>query len=141
MISKELILSKTRYGLKIYSHILRLYYPGETVMHIVGRDCGLCRNPFNNGKNTLHIWIEKATPKNAFSAEKLCRREQNSNEFEVMPSAADFAQSEFARHKDTQNAIAAGDAFGFAELHYKQQGDEFLQILNKEMFLHIGEQH
>ena len=115
MISKESILSKTHYGLGIYSHILRLYYPDEIVLRLVGRDCGLCRNPFNSNKETLHIWIEKTDTKNALSAE-------------------------FARHKDSENAIPAGNAFDFAELHYKQQGDELLQTLNKEMFLHIGEQ-
>jgi hypothetical protein len=115
-ISKESILSKTHYGLGIYSHILRLYYPDEIVMRLVGRDCGLCRNPFNANKKTLHIFIEKEN---------------------VLGNALD---KEFARHKDTQNAIPAGDAFGFAELHYKQQGEEFLQTLNREMFLHIGEE-
>jgi hypothetical protein len=113
-ISKENILSKTHYGLSIYSHILRLYYPNEVVMRLVERDCGLCRNPFNANKETLHIWIEKTDPTNAMS-------------------------SEFARHDDSANAIPAGNAFGFAELHYKQQGDELLQTLNKELFLHIGE--
>jgi hypothetical protein len=41
---------------------------------------------------------------------------------------------------DSANAIPAGDAFDFAELHYKQQGDELLQTLNREMFLRIGEE-
>jgi hypothetical protein len=113
-ISKESILNKTHYGLKIYSHILRLYYPDEVVMRLVERDCGLCRNRFNSNKETLHIWIEKTDPTNAMSRE-------------------------FARHSDSENAITAGDAFGFAELHYKQQGSKLLQTLNKELFLRIGE--
>jgi len=138
---KESILSKTHYGLGIYAHILRLYYPDEVVLQLVGRDCGLCRNPFNANKKTLHIFIEK---------EISCKREQNSNLFGVMPSVADIARSEnvlgnvydkeFARHKDSENAIPAGDAFGFAELHYKQQGDELLQTLNKDLNLRICEQ-
>ena len=139
VISKQAILDKTHYGLKIYSHILRLYYPNEIVLRLVGRDCGLCRNPFNAHKETLHIWIEKTDPTNAMSAELSCQRGQNSNEFKVMPSAADNARSEFARHEDNVNAISAGDAFDFAKLHYKQQGEELLQTLNKDMFLHIGE--
>jgi hypothetical protein len=114
-ISKEMILNKTHYGTGIYSHILRQYYPDEIVMHIVGRDCGLCRNPFNDGKKTLNIWVEKSDPTNAMSAE-------------------------LARHTDIENAIAAGDAFSFAELHYKQQGEELLQTLNKGLNLRIGEQ-
>jgi hypothetical protein len=111
------------------------------VLRLVGRDCGLCRNPFNSNKETLHIFIEKENVLgNAFDKEKSCQREQNSNLFEVLPSAADFARSEFARHGDSENAIPAGDAFDFAELHYKQSGAELLQTLNKELFLRIGEQ-
>ncbi len=115
MISKESILSKTHYGLNIYSHILRFYYPDEVVLRLVGRDCGLCRNPFNANKQTLHIFIQKEN---------------------ILGSVLD---KEIACHEDSTNAIPAGDAFDFAELHYKQQGDELLQTLNKEMFLHIGE--
>jgi hypothetical protein len=114
-ISKELILNKTHYGTDIYSHILRLYYPDEIVMHIAGRDCGTSRNPFNDGKNTLHIFIEKTDPTNVLSAE-------------------------FAKHTDSETAIAAGDAFSFAELHYKQSGEELLQTINKELHLRIGEE-
>jgi hypothetical protein len=111
----EEVLSKTHYGLSIYSHILRQYYPDDIVFTLVERDCGLCRNPFNSNRETLHIWIEKTDPTNSMSAE-------------------------FARHEDIENAIPAGDAFDFAELYYKQQGEELLQTLNKELFLHIGEQ-
>ena len=120
-INKESILSKTHYGLGIYSHILRLYYPDEVVLRLVGRDCGLCRNPFNSNKKTLHIWIDVETW-HLYFAQVKC------------------AASEFARHADTENAIPAGDAFDFAELHYEQQGAELLQTLNKELFLRIGEE-
>jgi hypothetical protein len=115
-ISKEEILNKTHYDLTIYSHILRQYYPDYVVLRLVERDCGLCRNPFNNGKKTLHIFIEKEN---------------------VLGNSLD---REFAKHTDTENAIAAGDAFSFAELHYKQSGEELLQTLNREMNLRIGEQ-
>ena len=114
-INRENILNKTHYGLNIYSHILRLYYPDEVVLRLIERDCGLCRNPFNANKETLHIWIEKTDP-------------------------ADATSKEFARHRDNENAIPAGDAFDFAELHYKQNGEALWQILNKELHLHIGEQ-
>jgi VirE N-terminal domain. len=115
-ISKEAILNKTHYGLNIYSHILRLHYPDEVVLTLVERDCGLCRNPFNANKDTLHIFIHKEN---------------------VLGNAMD---KEFARHEDSKNAIPAGDAFDFAELHYKQQGAELLQTLNKELNLRIGEE-
>ncbi|HLW33236.1 MAG TPA: BT4734/BF3469 family protein [Aequorivita sp.] len=55
-ISKEAILNKTHYGLKVYAYILRQYYP-ESVLSLKGRDCGITRNPFNGGKETLQINI------------------------------------------------------------------------------------
>lgn len=113
--SKEAILSKTHYGIGIYAHILRLYYPSETVLSLSGRTCSPTKNPFNADKSTLNIYIKKEN---------------------VLGNALD---KEFARHSDSENAIPAGDAFDFAELHYKQSGDELLQTLNREMNLHIGE--
>lgn len=113
--SKEAILSKTHYGIGIYAHILRLYYPVETVLSLSGRTCSPTKNPFNADKLTLNIFIEKEA---------------------VLGNALD---KEFAWHSDSENAIHAGDAFDFAELHYKQSGDELLQTLNKEMNLQIGE--
>ena len=121
-INKLAILSKTHYGIGIYAHILSLYYPNElkigdsqTVLSLSGRTCSPAKNPFNADKPTLNIFIEKEN---------------------VLGNAWD---KEFARHEDAQNAIPAGDAFDFAERHYKQSGDELLQTLNKEMNLHIGE--
>jgi hypothetical protein len=95
-ISKQAILDKTHYGLTIYSHILRLYYPDEIVLRLVERDCGTSRNPFNANHKTLHVFIEKEN---------------------ILGNAFD---KEFARHEDSENAVSAGDAFSFAELHYKQ---------------------
>ncbi len=114
-INKQQILSKTHYGLVIYSHILQKYYPNQTVLSLSGRTCASTQNPFNENKLTLNVFIEKDS---------------------VLGNALD---NEFARHTDSENAIPAGDAFDFAELHYKQSGDELLQTLNKEMNLHIGE--
>lgn len=55
-ISKEAILNKTHYGLRIYAYILKQYYP-ESVLSLKGMDCGITRNPFNGGKSTLQINI------------------------------------------------------------------------------------
>jgi hypothetical protein len=115
-ISKQAILDKTHYGLNIYSHILQSYYPGAIVLSLSGRTCAPARNPFNNDKPTLQVFIEKEN---------------------VLGNSFD---KEFARHEDSENAIPAGDAFGFAELHYKQQGENLLQTLNTELFLRIGEE-
>ena len=113
--SKEAILSKTHYGIGIYTHILRLYYPSETVLSLSGRTCSPTKNPFNADKSTLNIFIHKEA---------------------VLGNALD---KEVARHSDSQDAIPSGDAFDFAEIHYKQSGEELLQTLNKEMNLKIGE--
>ncbi len=114
-VSKEAILSKTHYGIGIYAHVLSLYYPNQTVLSLSGRTCLPTKNPFNADKPTLNIFIFKEN---------------------VLGNALD---REFARHEDSENAITAGDPFDFAELHYKQSGDELLQTINKEMNLHIGE--
>jgi hypothetical protein len=111
---KQEILHKTHYGLQIYIHILRKYNPDE-VLHLVERDSGTYLNPFNSNKETLHIFIEKSNPQKTLNPEYAC-------------------------HTDAENSIPAGDAFDFAELHYKQQGAELLQTLNKELHLHIGEE-
>mgnify|MGYP001766688277 CR=1 FL=1 len=52
-LSKKAILDKTHYGLNIYAHILRSFYPDELVIHLSGKKCLPARNPFNNGKETL----------------------------------------------------------------------------------------
>ena len=57
-ISREAILDKTHYGLKIYAYVLRQYYPETTVLSLKGRDCGITRNPFNGGKETLRIHLD-----------------------------------------------------------------------------------
>lgn len=114
-IDKQAILDRTNYGINIYAHILRECFPyDEVVMHISGRDCGFCRNPFAEGASTLHIFIEKSDPANATSAEN-------------------------AKHTTTDHSIPDGDTFAFAELHYHQSGEELLATLNRELNLHIGE--
>jgi hypothetical protein len=113
-LSKRAVLNKTHYGLNIYSHILRIYYPNETVLALSGRTCSPAKNPFNADKSTLTVYIHKSNPDNVFSDETAC-------------------------HTDSENAIPSGNAFDFAQLHYKQQGDELLQTINKDMCLRIGE--
>lgn len=115
-IDKQMVLHRTHYGIGIYSHILREYFPeDEVVIRISGRDCGLCRNPFAEGASTLHIFIEKTNP-------------------------ADTMSEEYARHTTTDHSIPPGDAFAFAELHYHQSGEELLATLNRDLNLHIGEE-
>ncbi len=113
-LSKRAVLNKTHYGLNIYSHILRIYYPNETVLALSGRTCSPAKNPFNADKSTLTVYIHKSNPDNVFSDETAC-------------------------HTDSENAIPSGNAFDFAQLHYKQQGEELLQTINKDLNLRIGE--
>jgi len=61
MIEEKQILHNTHYGLNIYAHILRKYYPDEVVIELSGKTCKPTRNPFNGDKITLNIsnhdWI------------------------------------------------------------------------------------
>ena len=104
-IDKQSVLDKTHFGLDIYAHILRVYYPGQTVLSLSGRTCAPARNPFNADKPTLMVVIVD-------------------NE---------------ARHTDTDNTIAEGNALDFAELHYKFSDKELLKKINSDMQLHIAE--
>lgn len=96
----------------IYAHILRQFYPGEVVMRITGRDCGIVRNPFAGGVKSLHIWFAKNDPDARLS-------------------------DETAYHKDQFGAIPDGDALDFAELYWHQSGQELLQTINRELYLHL----
>ena len=116
MLTRNAILRKTLYGMGIYSHILRERYPeDEVVMKVVGRDGGNCRNPYDDGNNSLHVWREKLHPEEKLS-------------------------DEIARHHDLSGTIPDGDCFEFAERYYDLHDQELLEFLNKELYLHIGEE-
>lgn len=57
-LSKQAILEKTHYGIKIYAFVLEQYYQDKTVLSLRGRDCLPTHNPFNSDKETLMIVIE-----------------------------------------------------------------------------------
>jgi len=61
MIEEKQILHDTHYGMNIYAHILRKYYPDDIVIELSGKICKPTRNPFNGDKITLNIsnqdWI------------------------------------------------------------------------------------
>lgn len=116
MLNRADFARKTLYGAGIISHILKEQYPGdEVVMHVKGRDCGVCRNPFDDGKPSLKVWIEKLHPEQKLSDE-LCY------------------------YQDLSGHIPDGDAFDFAERFYGKKDQDLLEHLNKVMYLHIGEQ-
>lgn len=114
-IDRQTLLRKTMWGVDIYAHILRKFYPDEAVIKVVGRDCGICKNPFAGGARTLHIWFERNNPVGRLSEET-------------------------AYHKDQFGAIPDGTALDFAELYYKQSGQELLNTLNREMYLNLDKE-
>lgn len=115
MLSKEDILRKTHYGTGIYSAILQEHFPeDEVVMRIVGRDCGLCRNLYAGGSNTLHIWHESINPDEKLSLE-------------------------IARHHDMSGTVPDGDCFDFAARHYGLEGQDLLEKIKEDLFLHFKE--
>lgn len=111
-INRQTVLKHTLWGADIYCHILRKFYPGETVMHVSGRDCGIVRNPYAGGKRTLQVHIDRLHPEQRLS-------------------------DECARHHDLSGAIPDGDALDFAFIFYHQTGQELLTTLNREMNLHL----
>lgn len=52
-LTEQEILMNTNYGLDIYAHILREFYPDETVIFLEGRKTRPSKNPFTNDSLTL----------------------------------------------------------------------------------------
>lgn len=111
-INKQTVLRHTLWGADIYCHILRKFYPEETVMRVSGRDCGIVRNPYARGERTLQVRIDKLHPEQQLS-------------------------DEYTHHHDLGGAIPDGDAPDFASMYYHQTGQELLTTLNREMNLHL----
>ena len=80
-IDRATLLRKTMWGVDIYAHILRKFYPDETVIKVVGRDCGICKNPFAGGARTLQIWFQRNNPEGQLSEETAYHKDQ----FEAIP--------------------------------------------------------
>ncbi len=66
---------------------------------------------------------------------KPARNPFNQNRLTLMVSIVDNC----ARHTDTDKSIPDGDVFDFAQLHYKKEGQELLETINRDLHLHIGE--
>ena len=66
---------------------------------------------------------------------KPARNPFNRNRFSLMVSIVNNC----AMHTDTDKSIPDGDVFDFAKLHYKKEGQELLETINKDLHLRIGE--
>lgn len=54
--NQDNILQKTHFGLYLFSQVLCYYYPDSVfVLELVGKNCKITRNPFNENKMTLQI--------------------------------------------------------------------------------------
>lgn len=60
-LSRQAILDKTHYGLHIFAHVLREYYPGETNLSLSGKICKPAKNPFNGNNPSLIVYNEENT--------------------------------------------------------------------------------
>ncbi len=70
---------------------------------------------------------------------RVCKPAQNpfnENKFSLMISIVDNC----ARHTDTENSISDGDAFDFAKLYFKKEGQGLYRLINEELHLRIGEE-
>ncbi len=114
-LTRQAILSKTSYGLNIYAHILRQFFPvDEVLIKVAGRECGVCRNPFDNGNRSLRIWIEKEEPGKVMSPEWAC-------------------------HRDLSGAVPEGDCFDFARMHYHLDGQPLYRRISDDLYLGLGD--
>ena len=114
-LTKQTILSRTSYGLNIYAHILRGFFPeDEVLIKVVGRDCGTCRNPFDDGRRSLRVWIEKEKPGKVMSPEWAC-------------------------HQDLSGTISDGDCFDFAKRYYQLDGQPLYRRISDDLFLGLGD--
>lgn len=123
-ISREAILSKTHYGLNIYAHVLRHYYQGEI-------DSGDSSTPNKNNQSgaqtVLSLSGRDCKPaKNPFNADK--------------PTLMVKVVDGIATHTDTEEAIAQGNVFDFASLHFSLEGQALLDKINEELYLRIGKE-
>lgn len=113
MLTRNDILRRTHYGLKIIGHFLREHYPGgEVVMYLVGYDAGMCPNPWDEGRSTLHVWYEKV------ASEKR------------LPMAV-------ARYHDESGHISDGDCFDFASLETGLKDQALLEWLDEAFHLYL----
>lgn len=114
MISRNQIFDKTCYGLDLYSHIIHQDCPGGRILKVSFPDSGCWPNPFDEGRDTLHVSVAKERPE-----AKLSRY--------------------IAHHHDESGHIPDGTAIDLAELYYGLKNQPLLEHINKEMYLHIGE--
>lgn len=113
-LNRQNVIRDTHYGTNVYTHILRSFYPGETLMYIKGDECGYVKNPWDGSRHSLHIWMEKI-PNGTRNPDRI------------------------ARHHDSSGAVPDGTFLDFAARFYKKEGDELLEVINQELFLHLGE--
>ena len=123
-VSRKAILDKTHYGLNIYAYVLRHYYPGE----IDSGDSSTPNKDKSNGAQTvLSLAGRDCKPaKNPFNADKST----------LLVKVVDGC----ATHTDSEEAIAQGNVFDFAALHFSLEGQALLDKLNEELHLRIGKQ-
>lgn len=114
MISRTDILRKSHYGLKLISMLLHRLYPDVVVMHLSGRDAGMCPNPWDEGRLSLHVWIDRIHPDVSLSLE-------------------------ISRFHDESGNVPDGDCFDFAALMTGLKDQALLEWIDREMFLHIVE--
>lgn len=113
MITCENILARTNHGSDIISEILHRTYPDiEVVMCQSGWDCGLCPNPHDDGRPSLHVWIENTEPDKRLGAR-------------------------LAVYHDESGHLPDGDCFDFAQLYWNKAGQDLLIAINEEMHLHL----
>lgn len=140
MITRKNILSKTHYGLKIYSYILRQFFPGETVLYVYQNKCKPTMNPFIPGKHrSLQIQM---VSREVVNQEYVCKNEYTPTNNPLTPRKQDGLQKEPIHqgmvYQDTEDKNFKGNVFDFAQLYFQADSeDELLIQINDALHLRL----
>lgn len=108
-INEKNILDKTHYGLGIYAHILRQFYPDESVISLSGRKCKPAPNPFINGEKTLNIYNQDWV----FVFEDTSDSNFKGNPFDFAARYYNLSGSELLQKLNEDLGLRIGEEHGF----------------------------
>jgi len=120
-INRKAVLKKTHYGLKIYTHVLRKFYPDKTVLSLSGRDSRITQNPFNNDKQTLSINIHDNLANHV-----------DTELSEFKGNVFDFAKLYFKTESEDDLLIAIHDALHLNLIPKEVEKDDFAWLCDQD---------
>jgi hypothetical protein len=123
MITRKTILSKTHYGLKIYSYILRQFYPEQTILYVNGNTCKPVINPFTP-EQRHSLSIEIVNNQGVY---------QDIHDKECKGTVFDFAQLYFQMDTEDELLIKINDTLHLGLVNNIPDYQSNLQRINKAL--------